>query len=393
MFSNRFDWQSPPNALGILLAQKRAAGRTIVDLTQSNPTRAGFIYDTAAILHPLSQPAAMVYEPDPRGLYAARQAVADYYRSVGAGIAPQRLFLTAGTSEAYGLLFKLLGDPGDEVLIPRPGYPLLAFLARFEGLHPVAYPLRHDDAAGWRLDMDVLSALITPRTRAVVVVSPNNPTGSYLKEDELAALDAVCRRHDLALIVDEVFADYAAADAPRGRVVTSVGRTGALCFVLNGFSKLLALPQFKLGWIAVSGEPDRSRAACDRLALLIDFYLSVCAPIQHASARLLDGRREIQRQVQARIDQNSRILREAAKGVSNIRALRREGGWYAVVDIADALGDEQRVLQLLDETDTLAHPGYFYDFGREGYVVVSLLPDPEMFRRGLENLIDAFGKR
>jgi alanine-synthesizing transaminase len=392
MFSNRFDWQTPPNALSLLLDQKRATGRPICDLTQSNPTRCGFSYDSAAIMAALSQGAAMDYEPDPHGLFAARQAIARYYRTFGAGIEPQRIFLTASTSEAYSLLFKLLGDPGDEVLIPRPGYPLLSFLTRFEGLRPVAYPLRYDDEKGWRLDLDVLSALVTSKTRAVVLVNPNNPTGSYIKEDELAALDVLCCRHAAALIVDEVFADYAVTDAPAARVPSAVDRTQALCFILNGFSKMVALPQFKLGWITVSGGSAKIRTACRRLEALLDFYLPVSAPIQHAAAPLLDLRGGIQYQISSRVDQNHSYLRDQVECIANIRALRREGGWYAVADISDALGDEERVLQLLDRTDTLLHPGYFYDFNREGFVVISLLPPVDAFKTGVGNLVGAFGK-
>jgi len=387
MFSNRFDWHSPSNALGRLLDQKKAAGKAIFDLTQSNPTRAGFAYDREAILDALRQPDALVYAPDARGLASARQAVAGYYLSLGPRIDTERLFLTASTSEAYGLLFKLLGDPGDEVLIPRPGYPLLSYLARFEGLRPVSYPLRYDDAEGWRLDLEVLSALITSKTRAVIVVNPNNPTGSYIKADELAALDAVCGRHDLALIVDEVFADYAAAEAPPQRVTTAAGRTTALCFVLNGFSKMLALPQLKLGWIVVGGDPKKADSACARLEALLDFYLSVSAPVQHAAGRLLGLRRAIQDQILSRLDQNSRYLDRLVERTPNFRALRREGGWYAVVEIRDALGDEERVVQLLNQTDTLAHPGYFYDFNREGFVVISLLPPPDLFQAGVGTFI------
>lgn len=391
MFSHRFDWQAPPNALSTLLARKQAAGQPIIDLTQSNPTRVGLVYDDAAILAALSMPAALIYEPDARGLSSARRAVADYYHDKGCVIDPDRLFLTASTSEAYSLLFKLLGDPDDEVLIPAPGYPLLAYLARFEGLRAVAYPLRYDEAVGWVADREILQALITSKTRAVVVVSPNNPTGSCLKKNELAVLDHLCCQRDLALIVDEVFADFAAPQALPERFDTVLGQGSALTFVLNGFSKLLALPQIKLGWIAVGGHDRLARAACDRLETLIDFYLPVSAPVQHGVARLLRLRGAIQRQIQDRIAANDGYLRAQAAATGNCRALAREGGWYAVVAIDDAISDEARVVQLLDRHDTLVHPGYFYDFNREGYVVISLLPQEETFRPGVANLVAAFG--
>jgi alanine-synthesizing transaminase len=392
IFSTRYDRHSPPNALGLLLADKKAAGRPVCDLTLSNPTRAGFTYDSESILAALGQPAAMVYEPDARGLPAARQAVARHYDvCCGAGIDPEGIFLTASTSEAYGILAKLLGDPGDEVLIPQPGYPLLSYLMRFEGLRPVAYPLRYHDALGWRFDPELLSALMTPRTRAVVLVNPNNPTGSYVKEDELGALDALCCRHDMALIVDEVFADYAAADAPGNRVRTAAGRTRALCFVLNGFSKMVALPQVKLGWIAAGGDPEAVFEACERLEVLLDFYLSVSSQVQHAAGRLFALRQPIQNQIQARLAQNSCFLHDQAERTSNFGVLRREGGWYAVVDIADAWDDEARAVHLLKTSETLIHPGRFFGFGRQGYVVLSLLPPPELFQAGVGKLVTAFG--
>ncbi|MBI5063382.1 MAG: pyridoxal phosphate-dependent aminotransferase, partial [Desulfatitalea sp.] len=231
MFSQRLDLSAPPNALADLLARKKAAGQSLLDLTQSNPTRVGLDYDRAAILTALARPGALVYDPDPRGRPEARRAIADYYHGLGCPLDEEQLFLTASTSEAYGLLFKLLGDPDDEVLIPTPGYPLLAYLARLEGVRAVSYPTRYDEQSGWTIDLEVLQALVTPRTRAVLAVSPNNPTGAYLKPAELAALDDLCQRHDLALVVDEVFADYAGPEAPPERSRTALGRTRCLTFV------------------------------------------------------------------------------------------------------------------------------------------------------------------
>ncbi|KJS30522.1 MAG: hypothetical protein VR64_14920 [Desulfatitalea sp. BRH_c12] len=391
MFSNRFDWLAPDNALGRLIAQKRAAGDVLLDLTQSNPTRVGLQYESDTILAALASPAAITYLPDPHGIIPARRAVAEYYRPHGAPLDPERLFLTASTSDAYALLFKLLADAGDEVLIPSPGYPLLSYLTRFEALRPIAYPLRYDDADGWTIDMDVLEALITPRTRAVVLVNPNNPTGSYVKHHELSILDAICRRHDLALIVDEVFADYAAADAPATRVATALDATESLCFVLNGFSKLVALPQVKLGWILLSGQAAAVHAAGQRLETLLDFYLSISTPVQHAAQTLLSSRQGIQQQINLRIAANEQFLQRQIAKTRHCRLLRREGGWYAVVDFTDTLGDEERILDLLAHTNTVVHPGYFYDFHREGFVVISLLPREEVFCKGVRHLLSAGG--
>jgi len=392
MFSDRFDWNQGSNALSFLLGDKKRRGETVVDLTESNPTRVGLAYDVDDILAALSQPGFMEYAPDPRGLSIARQAIAKYYRERGALIDADALFLTAGTSDAYSILFKLLGNPGDEVLIPRPGYPLLSYLARLDSLRACFYPLRYDSVEGWSIDLDVLQALITPQTRAIVLIDPNNPTGSYVKQTEWKTIDAMCRRHDLALIVDEVFFDYGTGGAA-GSMSAPQNRFESLTFVLNGFSKLMGLPQVKLAWIAVGGELGLSSAARSHLETLLDFYLSVAATIQHAAGRLLDRRHAIQRQILSRIEANSRFLEERVASTGNCRVLQREGGWYAIVDILDMVSDEARVMHLLKHDNILVHPGFFYDFNREGFVVVSLLPGEDIFRSGVSRLIGRYGHK
>jgi hypothetical protein len=374
----------------MLLQNKKSKGETILDLTASNPTRIGLDYESGEILAALSQPQSMVYEPDPRGLVQAREAICEYYRDQGERVESDSIFLTAGTSEAYSVLFKLLGNPGDEILIPRPGYPLLSYLACFEGLHALSYPLRYDDRKGWSIDMDVLLALINPKTRAIVIVNPNNPTGSCVNQKELAELGAVCREYDLALIADEVFSDFITIETP-GRVRTAVNRSTALTFVLNGLSKTAGLPQVKLGWVVVSGDPDLSKAALSRLEMMLDFYLLTATPVQHAAKRLLHRRQVIQHQMFSRIASNSRFLEEQLTKTSNIRLLIREGGWYAIIEISDAVSDEDRVLQLVDQDHTLVHPGYFYELHREGFLVVSLLTPVAIFRDGVSRLISRFG--
>ena len=390
MFSDRFNWNLSPNLLSVLLQNKISRGETIFDLTESNPTRIGLDYNSEEILAALSQPQSMIYEPDPHGLCQARKAISGYYQDRGEHVELDTIFLTASTSESYSVLFKLLGNPGDEILIPRPGYPLLSYLACFEGLQAFSYPLKYDDQKGWSIDMDVLQALINPKTKAIVIVNPNNPTGSYVNQQELAELDAACREHDIALIVDEVFSDFNATDLP-GRVQTVMNRSTALTFVLNGLSKMVGLPQVKLGWIVVNGTPDLSTAALMRLEMMLDFYLSSATPVQLAAKKLLYQRQVIQRQMFSRIDSNSRFLEEQLAKTSNIRALIREGGWYAVIEISDVIPDEDRVLQLLDQDNTLMHPGYFFDFDREGFLVVSLLTPAAIFRNGITRLIFRFG--
>jgi aspartate/methionine/tyrosine aminotransferase len=387
LYSKRLDWASPTNALGCLLAQKRAGGDPLHDLTQSNPTRVGLDYPVPAILTALASPAAMAYDPNSRGLLQARRAIAAYYAEQDLHLSTEALFLTASTSEAYAMLFKLLADPGDEILIPRPGYPLLGYLARFEGLRAIAYPCRWDEVRGWSIDLDVLEALITPRTRAVIVVSPNNPTGAYVGPDTLAALDRIGHARNLALIVDEVFADYPAPDTPPSLTCSALAGATALTFVLNGLSKMLALPQVKLAWIAVGGASPRVRDAQPRLEMLLDFYLSAGTPVQHAAAPLLALRHHIQDQVRTRLAANSRLLQQRVAQASHCRLLPHQGGWYAVVAITDAFGDEERVLTLLERYNTLVHPGFFYDFNREGYVILSLLPPPDTFGAGVDHLM------
>jgi len=390
MFSERATWDIRPNRLNRLLEKKKVRGEIIFDLTESNPTRAGFQYEDEKILSALAQPNAMLYEPDPRGLARAREVVRDYYQTLGKKVDTQDLFLTAGTSEAYSILFKLMGNSGDEILIPRPGYPLLSFLAVFEDLRPVVYPLKYDAVGGWSIDLEVLSALITPLTRAIVVVSPNNPSGSYLKKQELSELDGICRKHDLALIVDEVFSDFQAARRPE-QVRTAAGGSGALTFVLNGLSKMAGLPQMKLGWIVVGGSHDSAASAKARLEIMLDFYLTVSTPVQHAAEKLMQQCKAIQPQIISRLEENSRFLNERLAQTGNCNVLPREGGWYAVLEISDAVSDEGRVLQLLKEDNTLVHPGYFYEFSREGFVVVSLLTPVESFQAGILRLIERFG--
>jgi alanine-synthesizing transaminase len=390
MFSDRSSWDLSPNSLSILLQNKKSAGDAILDLTESNPTRVGLDYDSKEILAALSQPQSLTYDPDPRGLVQARDAIAAYYADQGEHVDTDAIFLTASTSEAYSILFKLMGNPGEEILIPRPGYPLLSYLAYFEGMQTVSYPLRYDDRKGWSMDMDVLQALINPKTKAIVLVSPNNPTGSYVGRQELTTLGTVCRDYDLALIVDEVFSEFMAADNP-GRVRTAVNHSNSLTFVLNGLSKMVGLPQVKLGWMVVNGDPDRCAQALSRLEMMLDFYLSPSTPVQHAVNRLLQQRPMIQRRMFSRIASNMGVLEEQTAKTSNIRCLIREGGWYAVIEVVDAVSDEDRVLQLLDRDSTLVHPGYFYDFHRDGFLVVSLLPPVEIFRDGITRLISRFG--
>jgi alanine-synthesizing transaminase len=392
MFSKRINLAKEPNRLSQIIKTQKEQGRSIFDLTQSNPTKIGLVYDRKRILAALNRPEGLAYDPDPCGLKTTRNVICDYYQKIDAHADSDSIYLTAGTSEAYAVLFKLLGDPYDQILIPSPGYPLLFFLARFESLDPVLYPLRYDSKRGWYFDFDAIEARISSRTRAIVVVNPNNPTGVYLKQHELFTLDQICRKNNMALIVDEVFSDFLDDSLSTKIVRTAVDKCKALTFVLNGFSKMVALPQVKLGWIVVSGEVEPVDVAKERLETLLDFYLLVSSQTQHAAKGLLALKKNIQNQIKHRIACNQKELNRQLAKTSNCRMLIREGGWYGVVEIEDLLEEEASVVQLLAENSTLVHPGYFYDFQREGFIVVSLLPNSKQFKQGIANLVKRFGR-
>jgi alanine-synthesizing transaminase len=389
MFSSRLDWEAGSNRLMETLRGKRREGVRILDLTETNPTAAGFAYDEREILAAIAHPAAMRYEPSPRGLPAARKAVSEYYREKGAAADSENILVTASTSEAYAFLFKLLADPGSEILIPRPGYPLIDYLAGLEHLKPIRYPVRYIENEGWRIDPETVGAFVTPRTAAIVAVSPSNPTGNYLKRAEMDGLNRLCRDVGLPLLIDEVFSDYGCGEDSE-RIETAVAEEATLTFVLNGLSKVAGLPQFKLGWMHVNGPPALRHRAIERLELIADTYLSVGSPVQHAAARLLPLRKGIQRQIASRIDRNFSSLKKTLSSASKARVLIREGGWYAVIETGAEISDEERAFQLLKKRNVLVHPGYFYDFSGEGFLVISLLTPEAVFRAGLNELLAEF---
>lgn len=394
MFSNRFKWSLETNLLARLIEEKRRAGIRLLDLTESNPTRAGFDFPTQEILSALANPSAMFYEPQPKGLLIAREAVAGYYAERGFAVPVERIHLTASTSEAYSFLFKLLADQGDNVLVPQPSYPLFDFLASLEGVELQPYELEYL-SAGWRIDFDSIEQAITPTTRAIILVSPNNPTGSFIKLDELRRLNEICTRHNLALIVDEVFSDYAFGES-ENRAASLVENGGvenseALTFVMSGFSKILALPQMKLGWIVSNGPAVLLEEAIERLDLIADTFLSVGAPVQHAAPQWFKLRAGLQQQILDRAKANHDWLAAQVEN-SPVRMLATEGGWYATVEVPRHVSEEELVLQLLAEDDVLAHPGYFFDFQREAFLVLSLLPKPEVFREACQRLLARIGQ-
>jgi alanine-synthesizing transaminase len=387
VFSARTQWNLTANRLSQLLERKRWHGEIVLDLTESNPTRAGLVA-AADLLAPLSAEAASAYEPAPLGLPAARAAVAAEFAGRGLEVSEDRVVLTAGTSESYAFLFKLLCDPGDVVLVPRPSYPLFEFLARLESVGVATYPLVHDGE--WHVDPTALRSALDeqPRARAICVVHPNNPTGSFVKRQEAVALQALAAQRGVAIVSDEVFADYALVDDPR-RFPSFAGEMPVLAFTLGGLSKSCGLPQMKLGWIVVSGPPDARREALARLEVIADTYLSVSTPVQLAAPSWLARRAELTRPIAARIASNLATLRELLLEAPLATLLGVEGGWYAVLRVPATRSEEELVVAMLERHGVLVHPGFFFDFAREAYLVLSLLPRSGVFREGAARLLRA----
>jgi hypothetical protein len=367
-----------PNDFSRALAAARARG-PILDLTVSNPTRVGIDYP-ADLLSELSGAASLAYQPHPLGLPEARAAIAATYAARGLPIGTDRIVLTASTSEAYSVLFKLLCDPGGSaVLTPVPSYPLFDHLARLDGVEQRPYPLEfHGD---WTIDLAALDRAWIGATRAVLAVTPNNPTGSLLHESDADELSRRCASRAAALILDEVFHDYTLAN----RVVTEpecLVAPRCLLFRLGGLSKAVGLPQVKLGWIAVAGPDELAAEALDRLELICDTYLSVSTPVQVAARSLLERGAAVRAQILARVRGNYASLRERFADSSAASVLPAAGGWSAVLRIPATRSEDTVVLELLERDGVVVHPGYFFDFPHEAFLVVSLLPEPDVFARG-----------
>jgi alanine-synthesizing transaminase len=382
MFSSRFRWDLQPNRITRALAEKRREGTELLDLTESNPTGAGLTYPPE-IVQAFQDERILRYEPSPAGLRQAREAVAQYYFRRGITAEPEHILLTASTSEAYAYLFKLLTDPGDQVLVPRPSYPLFEFLAAMESVAVGTYPLRYHGQ--WAIDIDGLLSGVTDRTKAIILVNPNNPTGSYVKCGELQELARICAGRNIALISDEVFSDYAfGPDAER--VVTLASQQEGLAFSMSGLSKIAGLPQMKLGWIVTAGAPQQRQQATERLEWIADTYLSVGTPVQCAAARLLTAGEILQQQIRQRTAGNLQFARQALTE-SSASLLNVEGGWCATLQVPNLRTEEEWTLGLLTSANVLLQPGFFYDFESEAFLISSLLTPPDVFREGLKRLI------
>jgi alanine-synthesizing transaminase len=431
MFSSRTNWKLAPNRFTQTLTELRAAGATILDLTHSNPTRIGLHYDDAAIPSALASPHSLDYDPQSKGLLSARKAVADYYseRHSVREIDPEQVILTTSTSEGYSFVFRLLCNAGDELLVPKPSYPLFEFLADLQDVKLVPYPLIYDH--GWQMDFHSLEKAVTARTRGVVVVHPNNPTGSCVQPHELKLLNTFCRERGMAVIADEVFLDYVlepgtahgGTDASVGSVERSstvvdaatnarslhapvdrlppihkLGRDDKalasfaanhdlLTFTLSGLSKISALPQMKVAWVVTTGPREQAAEALARLEIIADTYLSMNAPIQWALPQLLAQRENIQRQILQRVRNNLAELDRQLAGQKSCERLRVEAGWYAVLRVPVTCSDEELVIELLREKSVLVHPGHFYDFPSDGYLVLSLIAPEKEFGTGLSRVL------
>jgi alanine-synthesizing transaminase len=387
-FAHRLPPDLEPNPLTRVVAELRASGGPLIDLTDSNPTTGGFDYP-AHLLECLADPRALRYDPQPFGLEAARVAVTADYTRRGIQVRPNRVIITASSSESYSLLFKLLCDPGDSVLVPAPSYPLFEHLAGLDGVRVLPYRLEYHGR--WTVHADDLARVVDARTRAVLVVSPNNPTGSIITRAESEALHTFCAARGLALIGDEVFCDYP-LEPDRDGARSVLERPQALTISLGGLSKSVGLPQLKLGWMAIDGPVEVVLPAMQRLEIIADTYLSAATPVQIALSRLLDLGSRVRQQVADRVLLNYGVLRRLADDHPAVRVLRAEGGWSAVVQAPAVMPDDVRAIALARDAGVLVHPGYFFDFSRDGYFVVSLLVRPEEFRAGASRMFPALNR-
>jgi alanine-synthesizing transaminase len=385
MFASRTSWNLNSNRLSEALAGYRASGKPLLDLTVSNPTECGFDYDRQAILQALSNPESLSYDPDPKGLLSARRAVAGYYSAREITVLAKDIILTTSTSEAYSFAFRLLCNPGDELLIPEPSYPLFSFLADIQDVKLVSYPLLYDH--GWQIDFHALQQAISERTGGIIVVNPNNPTGHFCKSEEMKKLNEMCAPHQIAIIADEVFLDFNLAEnIPR----SFAANTESLTFTMSGLSKISGLPQMKAAWLITSGPDELKAQALARLEVIADTFLSMNAPVQRAVPVFLDLRHGFQKQVMARVRKNLAELDKQLLAQNACARLDVEGGWYTVVRVPAIRSDEDLAIELLNARGVYVHPGHFFDFPADGYLIVSLITPERDFNDGMKRLLSMF---
>src|ERR1700693_2065277 len=388
MFSDRTDWNLEPNPLSKALADRLSLGKPVIDLTESNLAKCGFHFESERILTALRHRAGLHYDPSSQGLLAAPDAVVDYYRSRNCEVNVDYIFLTTSTSEAYSFVFRTLCNPGDEVLVPQPGYPLFSFLADIQDVATVRYPLIYD--YGWQIDFHALQRAITPRTRAIIVVTPNNPTGHFCKPDDIHRLNQIYLERELALIADEVFLDFSLGNdiAP-----SFASNNKALTFTMSGLSKISGLPQMKVAWLIATGPEALKQQAIARLEMIADTYLSMNTPMQLALPVLLELRHNFQRQCIERTQNNLAQLDKLLGTQKLCTRLKLEGGWYAILKVPVTESDDNFALELLTTQGLYVHPGHFYDFSTEGYLVVSLITPELPFAAGIGILVASIGEK
>jgi alanine-synthesizing transaminase len=403
MFADRTNWNFAPNPLSEELSRHLADGKQLFDLSASNPTESGFQYDHDALLEALANPEALTYAPDPKGLLRSRQAVSEYYAGRGDQVSPEDVILTTSTSEAYSFVFRTLCNPGEELLVPAPSYPLFGFLADISDVRLRSYPLVYD--YGWQIDVHSLEEAITPHTRGVIVVNPNNPTGSFVKQEETQRLNEICAMHNMAVVADEVFLDFVhcegmgpreAVKLPRSRPAANkrpnsyAVNTGALTFAMSGLSKISGLPQMKAAWLVTSGPETLKAGALERLEVIADTYLSMNAPVQLALPVLLQQRFGIQKQLMGRVRRNLAELDRQLTWKKSCARLEIEGGWYAILRVPVTRTDDELAVELLKTKNIYVHPGHFYDFPTNGHLIVSLIMGEQAFAEGIRLLLSIF---
>lgn len=380
-FSNCTNWDTHPTKLASLLHEKQQRGEEIIDLTESNPTRCGFQYNTQSMLDALATRRSLLYEPNPKGLLLARTAIADWYLQQGVTLSAEHLFLTASTSEGYSFLFRLLCNAGDSVLMPKPSYPLLDYLCQLNDVIPQYYSLMYDGE--WHIDFERLEKNITEKTRAIILVHPNNPTGSFIKQDERSRIEEFARQHNLPLIVDEVFGSFGFEQDKR-RASSFANCEAVVTFTLNGLSKLAGLPQMKLAWIAVRGPEAKQEEALKRLEVITDTYLSVSTPVQQALPSLLKDSPLLTRQILERVRGNYHWLKDTLHSGSAMSLFHCEGGWNAILQLPNTQTDEEWGLKFLRERNILVHPGHLFDMQNTVGIVISLLVKREILASGIQ---------
>ncbi len=385
-FSNRTNWQREQNRLSLLVEEMRKGGGGLLDLTVSNPTDVGFSYPQS-IPESLANPALLRYQPHPRGLISARKEIAGYYKSKGIGVDPEAILLTSGSSESYAFIFRLLCEEGDSILVPVPSYPLLDHLAQINDVSIRNYGLNYDGE--WHIDFASLELQVDERVKAILVINPNNPTGSFLKADEFARLRGICASNNIALVVDEVFADFGFGNDQR-RILSAVGESDAFTFTLNGLSKMSGLPQMKLGWMIVNGKKEIADEALSRLEIMADAFLSVNTPVQVALHALLQAGEGIRNQIRQRTQTNLGALRSLIGRDARCTVLNVEGGWSVVLQVPGTRSDEEWAIRLLQRCAVIVQPGYLFDFSGAQYLVLSLLTEEKVFRHGVEMMVKEF---